>query len=214
MKEAPGRWPGASSLHTSSGGRTRTPNDWTRTSCVANYTTPEGGAETLPGAVTRSHVGRLIGRDGLVDLLLDLVVDVDQAVEADDAADGHGRRLLYQRRRRTARPAGRHRRVETELLRDRLHPQGVVAVGHQHDPGEVAVAQDVARGGERLPRVAALHLEQQVLVGHALAAEVVGARLGLGAAVGRLLAAGDHDRVGHAVGPQVAGVVEPLLEHR
>src|SRR5215218_7361407 len=27
----------------SSGGRTRTPNDWTRTSCVANYTTPEGG---------------------------------------------------------------------------------------------------------------------------------------------------------------------------
>ena len=31
-----------------SGGRTRTPNNWTRTSCVADYTTPEGGACTLP----------------------------------------------------------------------------------------------------------------------------------------------------------------------
>ena len=28
---------------TGSGGRTRTPNGWTRTSCVANYTTPERG---------------------------------------------------------------------------------------------------------------------------------------------------------------------------
>ncbi len=27
-----------------SGGRTRTPNRWTRTTCVANYTTPEGDA--------------------------------------------------------------------------------------------------------------------------------------------------------------------------
>src|SRR5216683_1301358 len=33
-----------------SGGRTRTPNDWTRTSCVADYTTPEG-RPTLPEAL-------------------------------------------------------------------------------------------------------------------------------------------------------------------
>ncbi len=29
------------------GGRTRTPNDWTRTSCVTDYTTPERGGRTL-----------------------------------------------------------------------------------------------------------------------------------------------------------------------
>src|ERR671917_1241777 len=172
MKEAPGRWPGASSLHTSSGGRTRTPNDWTRTSCVANSTTPEGGAETLPGAVARSHVGGLIARDRLVDLLFDLVVDVldvvevAQPVEADDAADRHRRRLLDQGDERPALAAGRHGRVQTDLLGDRLHPQGVVAVGHQHDLREAAVAQDLARRRERLPRVATLHLEEQGLVGH------------------------------------------------
>ena len=29
----------------SSGGRTRTPNRWTRTTCVADYTTPEGSQD-------------------------------------------------------------------------------------------------------------------------------------------------------------------------
>src|SRR5947209_6513946 len=31
-----------------SGGRTRTPNDWTRTSCVADYTTPDRVPEGYP----------------------------------------------------------------------------------------------------------------------------------------------------------------------
>ena len=35
-----------------SGGRTRTPNDWTRTSCVANYTTPERWAPKGHDSVT------------------------------------------------------------------------------------------------------------------------------------------------------------------
>ena len=38
-----------------SGGRTRTPNDWTRTSCVAYYTTPEGGRLNLPARPVASH---------------------------------------------------------------------------------------------------------------------------------------------------------------
>ncbi len=32
----------------SSGARTRTPNNWTRTSCVTDYTTPEGLSQVSP----------------------------------------------------------------------------------------------------------------------------------------------------------------------
>ena len=38
-----------------SGGRTRTPNNWTRTSCVADYTTPEGGTGRLANPPADAH---------------------------------------------------------------------------------------------------------------------------------------------------------------
>jgi hypothetical protein len=42
-------------LSVCSGGRTRTPNDWTRTSSVTDYTTPEGGADTLSARRRAAH---------------------------------------------------------------------------------------------------------------------------------------------------------------
>ena len=38
-----------------SGERTRTPNNWTRTSCVADYTTPEWAPQTNPSLPSRAE---------------------------------------------------------------------------------------------------------------------------------------------------------------
>src|SRR5436190_7467496 len=50
-----------------SGGRTRTPNDWTRTSSVTDYTTPEGGSEHVTWSRATARLGR---RSGLHDELV------------------------------------------------------------------------------------------------------------------------------------------------
>jgi hypothetical protein len=46
----------------SSGGRTRTPNVWTRTRCVADYTTPERVTSQVSGAPPQSAPGRPVRR--------------------------------------------------------------------------------------------------------------------------------------------------------
>ena len=138
------------------GGRTRTPNDWTRTSSVADYTTPEGGRH--PTRRSRPIARRLPRVPALrwwSPAVLDLVVDVDQAVEeSDDTAERHRGRLFRVVAEATAPAAGRHRRVQSEVAGDGLDPQGVVAVGHQHHPGHVPVPQDAGGGGERLHELA------------------------------------------------------------
>src|SRR5262245_7413093 len=200
-----------------SGGRTRTLNDWTRTSSVADYTTPEGGSDTLPSRRHGSHVPSarwVVGRDRRLDLVLDVVVDVDEPPVADDPADRHRPGLLDVAAQAATLVARRHRGVEAQLAGDLPGPEGVVAAGDEHGPAHVAVAQDASGGPQRLPRVLALVLPQDVRVGHAVAHEVVGAGAGLGAAVARPLAPRHHDAAGQAAVVEVEGVVEPLLQHR
>src|SRR3954470_21386814 len=64
----------------SSGARTRTPNNWTRTSCVAYYTTPESGPGRLPARPTGPHT-------------VDGAVEPHQPPISHDAPGRHGQRL-------------------------------------------------------------------------------------------------------------------------
>src|SRR4051794_9834143 len=94
----------------SSGARTRTPNNWTRTSCVADYTTPEWATCTLSSPRRPPDMA-------------DPFVEADQPPVADDAAHADRQGLpaevgeLGGRRLGTG-AGGRHVAVQSHLPGD------------------------------------------------------------------------------------------------
>src|SRR6059058_1173779 len=76
----------------SSGAGTRTPNNCSRGSCVADYTTPERANEQVSGSGGGCEPGSGSARP----LAADPGVEVDEAVVADDPTDADGQRLVHE----------------------------------------------------------------------------------------------------------------------
>ena len=120
-----------------SGARTRTLNNWTRTSCVANYTTPEGlGKLTRDAKISPARAPDAISRT------------TSGTAEADDATDAHfeglfqvvlPERCLTVGELRTGDGYGR----ESLGRRDRHRPVLVEGIGHRDD-GRDAVTPSVS----------------------------------------------------------------------
>src|SRR6476620_531920 len=88
-----------------SGGRTRTPNDWTRTSCVTDYTTPEwADGHDSNWTRRRAHGVRPLGRG--------LPVEVVEPALADQPTDGDRAGLSEQGRQAGGTRSGRHLRMQ------------------------------------------------------------------------------------------------------
>src|SRR4051812_48278780 len=76
----------------SSGAGTRTPNNCSRGSCVADYTTPERAKRQVSGLLGGCEPGF---RSPVAEPP-DLAVEVDQAVVADHPPEAHGQRLVQE----------------------------------------------------------------------------------------------------------------------
>src|SRR4051812_15486274 len=76
----------------SSGAGTRTPNNCSRGSCVADYTTPERAKRQVSGLPGGGDPGTRSPAAGPPHL----GVEVDQAVVADDPPDTDGQRLVHE----------------------------------------------------------------------------------------------------------------------
>src|SRR5690606_21904029 len=98
-------------LSACSGGRTRTPNDRARTCCVADYTTPERWSRHFIDQTAARLTRSLLAPEPLHDL----IVDVDETLEADDPPDRHRAGLLQVVPHRAAPPGRRDAGPQAQL---------------------------------------------------------------------------------------------------